>query len=121
MTPEQAKDQAQRNKYIQTWAMLVGLLAVSVLGSTSGVPWLILVAAFGVAGAKTYLVARNFMHVTAEKRWILYLMVVCISFLVMLFAGVTPDVTKHGGLNWSNNASKHAVEAGPGAESLNHE
>jgi hypothetical protein len=101
--------------------MLVGLLTVSVLGSMSGVRWVVLVAAFGVAGAKSYLVARNFMHVTVEKRWILYLMLVCVSFLVMLLAGVAPDVTKHDGLNWSNDAANHAVETGPRAESLKHE
>jgi caa(3)-type oxidase subunit IV len=121
MTSEQMEAHMQRTKYVQTWAMLVALLIVSVLGSMSGVHWLVLVAAFGVAGAKSYLVARNFMHVNVEKRWILYLMLVCVSFLVVLFAGVAPDVTKHGGLNWSNEAAKHAVETGPSAESLKHE
>jgi caa(3)-type oxidase subunit IV len=121
MTSEQIEARVQQTKYVRTWAMLVALLMVSVLGSMCGVHWLVLVAAFGVAGAKSYLVARNFMHVTVEKRWILYLMFVCLSFLVMLFAGVAPDVTKHGGLNWSNDAAKHAVDAGPSAESLKHE
>jgi caa(3)-type oxidase subunit IV len=121
MTSEQVEAHAQRIKYVQTWAMLVALLAVSVAGSMSGVRWVILVAGFGVAISKSYLVARNFMHVAIEKRWILYLLIVCFSFLVMLFAGAAPDVTKHDGLNWSNDAAKHAVEAGPSAERLKHE
>jgi caa(3)-type oxidase subunit IV len=121
MTSEPMEANIQRNKYVLTWAMLVVLLALSVLGSMSGVRWVLLVAAFGVAGAKSYLVARNFMHVTVEKRWILYLMLVGLSFLVMLFAGSSPDVTKHDGLYWSNEAAKHAVETGPSAETLKHE
>ena len=107
--------------YVKIWAILVALLVVSVVGSMSGVRAVILVAAFGVAFVKAYLVAKNFMHITVEKRFIPYLLLVCLAFMVILFAGVAPDVMKHEGLRWSNDAAKHAVETGSQAASPKHE
>jgi caa(3)-type oxidase subunit IV len=98
--------------YIKVWAVLVVLLIVSVLGSMTSIRWLVLITAFGVALVKAYLVAKNFMHVTIEKRFVPYLLVTCLVFMVLLFAGVAPDVMKHSGLHWENNAAKQAVEAG---------
>ena len=107
--------------YVKIWAILVALLVVSVVGSMSGVRAVILVAAFGVAFVKAYLVAKNFMHITVEKRFIPYLLLVCLAFMVILFAGVAPDVMKHEGLRWSNDAAKHAVETGSQTASPKHE
>jgi len=87
--------------YVKVWAVLVVLLLVSLLGSRSHVRDVMLVAAFGVAVAKAYLVAKNFMHVTVEKRWVPYLLVMCLLFVAILFAGVAPDVMKHSGENWN--------------------
>jgi caa(3)-type oxidase subunit IV len=98
--------------YVKIWAVLVALLVVSVLGSLSSTRAVVLVAAFGVAIVKAYLVAKNFMHVTVEKRWVPYLLMVMIAFVVILFAGVAPDVMRHAGLHWSNDAAKQAVETG---------
>ena len=98
--------------YVKIWAVLVALLVISVAGSLSSMRAVVLVAAFGVAIAKAYLVAKNFMHVTVEKRWVPYLLVVMIAFVVILFAGVAPDVMRHSGLHWSNDAAKQAVETG---------
>jgi len=98
--------------YVKIWAILVGLLIVSVLGSMSGVRWVVLIAAFGVAVVKAGMVAKNFMHLNVEKRWVPYLLVTMLVFMVILLAGVGPDVMKHAGLRWSNDAAKHAVETG---------
>lgn len=98
--------------YVKIWAILVALLIVSVLGSLSSIRGVVLVAAFGVALVKAYLVAKNFMHVSVEKRWVPYLLLVMIAFVVILFAGVAPDVMRHSGLHWSNDAAKQAVETG---------
>ncbi len=98
--------------YVKIWAVLVALLVVSVVGSLSSMRAVVLVAAFGVAIVKAYLVAKNFMHVTVEKRWVPYLLVVMIAFVVILFAGVAPDVMRHAGLHWSNDAAKQSVETG---------
>ena len=98
--------------YVKIWAILVGLLIVSVLGSLSSIRGVVLVAAFGVAVVKAYLVAKNFMHLTVEKRWVPYLLIMCLAFMVILLAAVSPDVMHHSGLHWENNAAKQAVETG---------
>jgi caa(3)-type oxidase subunit IV len=101
--------------YVKIWAILVALLIVSVLGSMSGVRWVVLIAAFGVAVVKAGMVAKNFMHINVEKRWVPYLLITMLVFMVILLAGVGPDVMKHSGLRWSNDAAKRAVETGMSA------
>src|SRR5579863_6987138 len=102
----------QHPNYVKIWAILVVLLIVSVLGSMTHIRDVVLIAAFGVALVKAFLVAKNFMHVNVEKRWVPYLLVVCILFMVILFAGVSPDIMKHSGLRWTNDAAQKAVESG---------
>ncbi len=106
----------QHPNYVKVWAILVALLAVSVVGSMSHVRVVLLVAAFGVAVVKAYLVAKNFMHVTVEKRWVPYLLIMCLLFIAILFAGVAPDVMKHSGVNWSNPSANRPVESGAAAK-----
>ncbi len=106
----------QHPNYVKIWGVLVGLLIASVLGSRSHIREVILIAAFGIAIVKAYLVAKNFMHVNVEKRWVPYLLIVCLLFIVILFAGVSPDVMKHSGLHWNNDAAQHAVETGSAAK-----
>ena len=95
--------------YVKIWAILVLLLVVSVLGSRSHVREIVLIAAFGVAVVKAYLVAKNFMHVNMERRWVPYLLIMCLLFIAILFAGVAPDVMKHNGLHWSKNPADQNV------------
>jgi caa(3)-type oxidase subunit IV len=101
--------------YVKIWAILVVLLIVSVLGSMSHVREVVLIAAFGVAIVKAYLVAKNFMHVNVEKRWVPYLLIMCILFIAILFAGVAPDVMKHSGLHWTKNPADQSVPSAAGA------
>ncbi len=70
--------------YVKIWAILVALLIVSVLGSLSHIRNVVLIAAFGVALIKAYLVAKNFMHINVEKRWVPYLLIMCLLFVVIL-------------------------------------
>jgi caa(3)-type oxidase subunit IV len=107
--------------YVKVWAILLALLILSVLCSMTDIRWLVLVAAFGVALVKAFLVAKNFMHVNIEKRFVPYLLLVCIAFIVILFAGVAPDVMKHQGERWSNDAAKHAVQTGSQGVNPKHE
>jgi caa(3)-type oxidase subunit IV len=106
--------------YVKIWAVLVVLLMVSVLGPLTGIRWLMLFTAFGIAIVKAYLVAKNFMHVNLEKRWVTYLLVTSLVFLAILFSGVAPDIMRHQGLRWDNYAAKKAVESGSQA-SAKHE
>jgi len=101
MTTE-AEAHVHHPNYVKIWAILVLLLFVSVLGSMSHVREVVLIAAFGIAIVKAYLVAKNFMHVNVEKRWVPYLLIVCLLFIAILFAGVAPDVMHHSGLHWIN-------------------
>ena len=105
--------------YVKVWAILVALLVVSVVGSMSHVREVVLIAAFGIAVVKAYLVAKNFMHVNVEKRWVPYLLVVCLLFMFILFAGVSPDVMKQSGLHWVKNPV--AAGAQPASAPVKHE
>ena len=107
--------------YVKIWAILVLLLIISLIGSRSDIRWVLLVTAFGIAIAKAYLVARNFMHVTIEKRWVGYLLVTCLVFIAILFSAVAPDVMRHQGLHWDNTAAKQAIAAGAQGASKHHE
>ena len=105
----------QHPNYVRIWAILVALLLVSVVGSMSHIRDVVLIAAFGVALVKAYLVAKNFMHVNVEKRWVPYLLIMCLLFIAILFAGVAPDVMKHAGLNWNKNPVNQSVQSGRSA------
>jgi len=109
----------QHPNYVKIWAILVALLVVSVVGSMSHVRVVLLIAAFGVAVVKAYLVAKNFMHVNVEKRWVPYLLIMCLLFIAILFAGVAPDVMKHNGLNWNKNPASQAAQSGARAATKN--
>jgi len=109
----------QHPNYVKIWAILVALLIVSVLGSMSHIREVVLIAAFGVALVKAYLVAKNFMHVNVEKRWVSYLLIICLLFIAILFAGVAPDVMKHGGLHWTKNPVDQSAQPGVGAAPKN--
>jgi len=109
----------QHPNYVKIWAILVALLVVSVVGSMSHVRAVLLVAAFGVAVVKAYLVAKNFMHVNVEKRWVPYLLIMCLLFIAILFAGVAPDVMKQSGLNWNKNPVSQPAQSGARAATKN--
>ena len=111
MTTE-AEAHIHHPNYVKIWAILVLLLFVSVLGSMSHVREVVLIAAFGIAIVKAYLVAKNFMHVNVEKRWVPYLLIVCLLFIAILFAGVAPDVMNHSGLHWINPVVNHPAVSG---------
>lgn len=86
--------------YVKIWAILVVLLVVSVAGPMLEIQWLTLVTAFGIAVVKACLVVVNFMHINAAKRFVPYLVVTCLLFMLLFFAGVAPDVMKPDGQNW---------------------
>ena len=86
-------------KYVQIWAILVVLLGVSILGPLFGHPVVTLVTAFGIAVIKAYMVAKNFMHVNIQRRYVVYILTTCLAFMLLFFA-VAPDVMKAEGHNW---------------------
>jgi caa(3)-type oxidase subunit IV len=103
--------------YVKIWAVLCVLLAISVLGPTLGIKIVTLVTAFGIAVVKAYLVAKNFMHLNVQPRYAVYLLLTMLVFMLLLFAGVSPDVLNHEGDNWVKTKIEipHAPAHGPAA------
>src|SRR5262245_42322228 len=87
--------------YVKIWAILLGLLVVSVVGPFVGIKAVTLITAFGIAVVKAYLVVTNFMHINVEKRYIVYMVTTCLIFMLLFFAGSAPDVMKPAGANWT--------------------
>ena len=86
--------------YIKTWAILLVLLVVSVLGPELGIQWVTLFTAFGIAVIKAYLVAVRFMHLNLTPRFVIYFVSTSLVFMLLFFAGAAPDVMKSSGTNW---------------------
>jgi len=104
------------------WA-LVGLFSISVagpfVGEWTGIKAITLTTAFGIAVWKAALVVRNFMHLTLEPKFVLYISTTAVVIMGLFFFWVAPDVMKHTGHQWVNVAALAAsgegrvVEAGP--------
>lgn len=94
--------------YVKIWALLCGLLFVSIVGPMIGIKIVTLITAFGIAIVKAFLVCKHFMHINIEKRWVAYVLLAMIAFMVVLFVGVAPDVMHHGGLKWQKSYSEPA-------------
>lgn len=102
--------------YIRVWFVLVALLIVSVAGPMLGHPMLTLFTAFGIACIKAYMVARNFMHISFEQRFISYMIITVVVFMFLFFAGVAPDVMKDEGSGWVKPSWKAAAAAASAAQ-----
>ncbi len=98
--------------YIRIWAILVALLVVSVIGPMFEIQVVTLITAFGIACVKAYMVAANFMHLKTEKTLAVYMLVTCLVFMFLFFAGTAPDVMKTEGTNWDKPALRAMIAAG---------
>jgi len=109
---EQAVHAHHRN-YVKIWAILLVLLTISVFGPFLGIRVVTLITAFGIALVKAYMVAKNFMHLDIEKPIVHWILLTALVFMVLLFAGVSPDVQKDEGRFWKKQSEFH-VEATAG-------
>jgi caa(3)-type oxidase subunit IV len=100
---------APHRNYVKIWAILTALLVVSVTGPLIGIRVITLIAAFGIALVKAYLVAKNFMHLDIEKPIVHWALGIALVFMVLLYAGVAPDVQKSTGDHWAKTAGFHYV------------
>ena len=98
---------APHRNYVKIWAILLGLLVVSVVGPMLGIRWVMLVTAFGVAIVKAYMVAKNFMHLDIEKPIVHWLLAVALALMVLLYGALAPDVQKGEGQGWKKDAGFH--------------
>ena len=86
--------------YVTIWGVLCVLLGVSVLGPMIGIRLLTLITAFGIAIVKAYMVCRYFMHLSIEKKWVVYILGFMLALMLVFFGGVAPDVLRDEGLRW---------------------
>ena len=112
-TGQTAAHHAPRN-YVRIWALLVVLLVVSIVGPTLEIRVVTLITAFGVAIVKAYIVAKHFMHLDIERRWVAYILVAMLAFMLVYFGGVAPDVLKHAGHQWEKTYEEPAAAAPAG-------
>jgi len=101
--------------YVKIWAILVVLLVVSIIGPMFEIRVVTLITAFGIAVVKAYLVAKNFMHVNLTRRYVQYLLVTALVFMVLFFAGTAPDVMNKFGSNWEKPKWQAAAAAAANA------
>ena len=99
--------------YVKIWGILVVLLVVSVVGPMTGIRVIMLATAFGVALVKAYIVAKNFMHLDVEKPIVHWVLGIALVFMVLLYAGVAPDVQKSDGQNWKKDEGFHHLPPQP--------
>ena len=85
-TAHAAPHHAPRN-YVGIWALLCVLLAVSIIGPMFEIRLVTLLTAFGVAIVKAYLVAKNFMHLDIERRWVGYILLAMLALTVVSLMG----------------------------------
>ena len=96
--------------YVKIWAILCGLLVVSVAGPFLEIQAVTLITAFGIAVIKAYLVAANFMHLNVEKKLALYIILTALVFMFLFFFATAPDVMNAEGTNWEKPLLK-AIQA----------
>ena len=93
--------------YKKIYVRLLILLAISIWGPIFALQLdnrfllvsAVLLTAFGIGAIKAGMVAAWFMHLDIELKMIKRLLVICIFFLILLFAGVAPDVLLPEGQN----------------------
>ncbi len=97
--------------YVKVWVLLLVLLLISFVGPFLEIQAVTLITAFGIAVVKAFIVAKYFMHITMEKRFVTYIMVTLLVFMFLFFAGTAPDVMKHEGSGWEKPAWKAELTA----------
>ena len=112
----EAAEVHEHPNYVKVWVTLLVLLVISIAGPFLGIKVVTLITAFGIAIVKAYLVAKNFMHVNVEPRFVVYLLGTTLVFMLLFFAGTAGDVMKHSGENWQ----KPYREPVPAAEAPHH-
>jgi caa(3)-type oxidase subunit IV len=98
--------------YFKIYATLVVLFLISVAGPELGIRWVTLITAFGIAVVKANLVISNFMHLKWEKRLMKWMLATSVILMLLMVAGVSPDVLNHEGRNWQNVAALEATARG---------
>ena len=97
---EHAAEAHEHPNYVKIWGILLVMLCISIAGPFLGIKVVTLITAFGIAIVKAYMVAKNFMHLNIERQYVVYLIMTMLIFMLLFFAGTSPDVMKWEGDNW---------------------
>lgn len=103
---------SQHPNYQKIYFTLLILLVISVAGPFLGIGWVTLITAFGIALVKANMVIQNFMHLKWEKRIAKLVLATSLALMVLFYGAVAPDIQKHEGLNWVNDAALAATARG---------
>ncbi len=95
--------------YVKIWAILLVLLVISILGPELGNQAITLFTAFGIAVVKAGMVVYYFMHAGDEPKYVHYFITTALAFMFLFFFAVAPDVMRHEGTNWRNDAAKEFI------------
>lgn len=98
--------------YKKIYIVLLVLLVISVAGPFVGIKWITLITAFGIALVKARLVVANFMHLKWEKRIAKIVLAGSLLLMALFFTAIAPDIMKHHGSNWVNDAAIAATARG---------
>lgn len=101
------------------WILLVLLVASVIgpfIGEATGIIWITLITAFGIAFVKAALVVKHFMHLNLEPKFVGYICATALALMALLFFWVAPDVMKHEGHQWVNMAAMRATGQTSGIE-----
>ena len=98
------EEHSHHGNYVKIWAILLVLLFVSILGPELEIQVVTLITAFGIAVVKAYLVVKHFMHINVAPRYVTYLVATMLLFMVLFFAGASPDVMRLEGQRWEKPA-----------------
>ena len=104
--------ESRHPNYRKIYFVLLALLVISVAGPFVGIRWVTLITAFGIAVVKANLVIENFMHLRWERRIMKWTLATSLVLMFLFFFGVAPDVMRHSGRNWVNDAALAATERG---------
>jgi len=99
---EHGHDDHGPRHYIKIYIALLVLLVISVAGPFLEIQVITLMTAFGIAVVKAFLVAKYFMHLDVQPKYVIYFLVTALAFMGLFFFGVAPDVLHHEGQNWVN-------------------
>jgi caa(3)-type oxidase subunit IV len=114
-------DHGHHPSYIKVYFILLALFIVSVLGPEIAphifgegqegfAQAFVLLIAFGIAFVKAYYVIAYFMYFKFEVKYVNYMLVTTLAFMGLFFSGVSADVMKHEGSNWTNIAAAGEVK-----------
>lgn len=82
-------------QYVVIFALLIGLLTLSIPVALYGSGTVSTLIIYGVATAKAYLVMHDYMHMKLEPRFITIIMIGCFAAVVYMFVLLYPDVVLH--------------------------